>query len=38
MAVVVEEGNRVFFDEGGPIYGCVGHAEGCYFFQDENGR
>ena len=30
------EGMRVFFDEKGPLYLCVGRDEQYFYFQDEN--
>ena len=37
MADVVE-GSRVFFADGGPIYVCVAHIDGNFYFQDESGK
>jgi len=34
---LIVEGSRVFFADSGPIYVCDAHADGNFYFQDENG-
>ena len=35
---LIVEGSRVFFADEGPIYVCIGHVDGNFYFQDENGK
>ena len=36
-ALELTEGMRVYFNDGGPIYLCVGRDETNFYFQGENG-
>jgi len=35
--MALAEGMRVYFDDDGPIYLCVGRDDENFYFQDENG-
>ena len=37
MADIIE-GSRVYFDNEGPIYVCIAHTDGNFYFQDESGK
>ena len=38
MAPNMTEGMRVIFEDGGPVFVCVGQDDINYYFQDENGK